>query len=241
MNPPRWRVVIAEDEELGRKRLTRLLGQMGCEVVCSFNNGVGLLEWVRQNPGIDALFLDVQMPGINGMTILKALGAEVPVLMVTAHPEHAANAFDSDAVDYLLKPITAVRLKRALKRLEMRIGTTPPVEAPKSPRRYAVYAGEGVLLIDLAKTTHFEVDNEIVWAHAGQRLRTSWTSLAEVEAAFPLAGMIRIHRHLLIRPEAVVGMRSAPYGRAMVRLAGGIELEASRGGAPRLRELLGLD
>lgn len=241
MKPPRWRVVIAEDEELGRKRLTRLLGQLGCKVVRTFSNGEGVLAWIRQNPDIDALFLDIQMPGINGMTILKAIGAEVPVLMVTAHPQHAALAFDAEAVDYLLKPITAARLKRALKRLEARIGTPLPVERPKLPRRYAVQAGEGVLLIDLAKTTHFEVEHEIVWAHAGQRLRTSWTSLAEVEAAFPGSGMIRIHRHLLIRPEAVVGMRSAPYGRGMVRLLGGIELEASRGGAPRLKELLGLD
>lgn len=240
MTPRSWKVVVAEDEELGRKRLVRLLHQAGCEVVRSFANGVGLVEWLRQNPSIDALFLDIQMPGLDGMEVLKILGPEVPVLMTTAHPEHAAQAFDADAVDYLLKPITAARLERALKRLEARRGAPPPVEAPKTPRRYPVHAGEGILLVDLAKTTHFEVENEVVWAHAGQRMRTSWTSLSEVEAAFPGAGLIRIHRHLLIRHEAVVGIRSAPYGRAMIRLVGGIELEASRGGAPRLRELLGL-
>lgn len=241
MNSHTWNVVVAEDEELGRKRLVRLLQQAGCKVIGTFANGVGLVECLRQNASVDALFLDIQMPGLDGMDILKVLGKEIPVLMTTAHPEHAALAFDSDAVDYLLKPITAMRLKRALKRLEARRGTAVLTEAPKASRRYPVHMGDGVLLIDLAKTTHFEVGNEVVWAHAGQRMRTSWTSLSEVEAAFPRAGLIRIHRHILVRPDAVIGIRSAPYGRAIVRLAGGIELEASRGGAPRLKELLGLD
>ena len=97
-----------------------------------------------------------------------------------------------------------------------------------------------MVLVDLGKTTHFEVDNEVVWAHAGTRMRTQWTSLGEVEAAFPAAGLLRIHRHLLVRPEAVIGLRPSSGGRAIIRLAGGEELEASRGGAPRLRERLGL-
>jgi two-component system LytT family response regulator/two-component system response regulator AlgR len=97
-----------------------------------------------------------------------------------------------------------------------------------------------MVFVDLQKTTHFEVENEVVWAHAGGRLRTQWTSLGEVEAAFPHAGMLRVHRHFLIRLEAVVGLKPAPGGRAIVRLTGGEEIEASRGGAPRLRERLGL-
>ena len=97
-----------------------------------------------------------------------------------------------------------------------------------------------MVLVDLAKTTHFEVENEVVWAHAGARLRTSWTSLAEVESAFIGVGLLRIHRHLLVRPEAVIGLKPASGGRAIIRLQGGTEIEASRGGAPRLRERLGL-
>jgi anthranilate synthase component 1 len=103
-----------------------------------------------------------------------------------------------------------------------------------------IQAGAGVVLVDLAKTTHFEVENEVVWAHAGTRLRTTWTSLAEVENAFPGAGLLRIHRHLVVRPDAVIGLKPAAGGRAIVRLQGGAEIEASRGGAPRLRERLGL-
>jgi len=94
--------------------------------------------------------------------------------------------------------------------------------------------------VDLHKTAYFEVDSEVVWAHAGGRLRTQWKALAEVEAAFPGSGLLRIHRHLLVRLEAVLGLKPAPGGRALVRLVGGEEIEASRGGAPRLREHFGI-
>ena len=118
----------------------------------------------------------------------------------------------------------------------------PAAPLPAScPLRYPVHAGEGVVLVDLHKTTYFEVDSEVVWAHAGGRLRTQWKALAEVEAAFPGSGLLRIHRHLLVRLEAVLGLKPALGGRAIVRLLGGEEIEASRGGAPLLREYFGMN
>ena len=241
----RMRVAIAEDEPLSGKRLLRLLQEADCEVVAAFAEGRGLAEWLKQPREVDALFLDIHMPNLDGLAILKALDGRIPAVLTTAFREHAVEAFDSEATDYLLKPITASRLERALKRIEGRWGPgrmapSTPTAPPQGPLRYPVHAGEGVVLVDLGKTTHFEVENEVVWAHAGARMRTHWTSLGEVEAAFPRAGMLRIHRHLLIRPETVIGLRPSSGGRAIIRLLGGGELEASRGGAPRLRERLGL-
>ena len=240
----RLRVAVAEDEALSSKRLVRLLREADCEVVATFTEGRGLAEWLRQPREVDALFLDIHMPNLDGLAILKELAGRIPAVLTTAFPEHAVEAFDSEATDYLLKPITASRLERALKRIESRrtqeAHPAAPMPAPHAPQRYPVQAGGGVVLVDLARTTHFEVENEVVWAHAGARMRTQWTSLGEVEAAFPAAGLLRIHRHLLVRPEAVIGVRPASGGRALIRLAGGEELEASRGGAPRLRERLGL-
>jgi two-component system LytT family response regulator/two-component system response regulator AlgR len=239
----RMRVVVAEDEALSAKRLVRLLQEAGCEVQATFTEGRGLAEWLKQPQEVDALFLDIHMPNLDGLAILKSLDGRMPAVLTTAFPEHAVEAFDSEATDYLLKPITASRLERALRRIEGRrpqVQAPVPAPAPRGPMRYPIQAGEGVVLVDLAKTTHFEVENEVVWAHAGGRLRTQWTSLGEVEAAFPSAGLLRIHRHLLVRPEAVIGLRPAAGGRAIIRLAGGIEIEASRGGAPKLRERLGL-
>jgi two-component system LytT family response regulator/two-component system response regulator AlgR len=243
MNSRGLRVVVAEDEALSLKRLVRLLQEAGCQVVTTFSEGRGAFEWLAMHHDIDAAFLDIHMPNLDGMAILKALSGRMPIVLTTAFTEHAVEAFDSEAVDYLLKPVTASRLERALKRIEVRKGAALfPVSVlhPSGPLRYPINAGEGVVLVDLHKTTYFEVENEVVWAHAGARLRTQWTSLGEVEAAFPNAGMLRVHRHLLLRPEAVIGLKPAPGGRAIVRLAGGEEIEASRGGAPRLRERLGL-
>jgi len=238
---PRLKVVVAEDEALSRKRLVRLLQEAGCVVVNSFAEGRSAHDWIINHREVEAVFLDIHMPNLDGLAIMKALGGQVPIVLTTAFAEHAVEAFDSEAVDYLLKPVTASRLDRALKRIDQRWAKAP-APPPSAPvlQRYPVQAGEGVVFVDLHKTTYFEVDSEVVWAHAGGRLRTHWKSLAEVEAAFPGSGLLRIHRHLLVRLEAVLGLKPALGGRAIVRLAGGEEIEASRGGAPRLREHFGI-
>jgi len=243
MTGPRLRVVVAEDEDLSRKRLVRLLQESGCAVVESFSEGRSAMAWLKNNRDVDALFLDIHMPNVDGLAILDAFGGEFSIVLVTAFTEHAIEAFDRDAVDYLLKPVTPSRLERAIKRIESRLGPRPlgaAVPAPAKPMRYPIQAGDGIVLVDLNKTTYFEVDNDVVWAHAGARMRTQWNSLGEVEAAFQGSGMLRIHRHLLVRPEAVIGLKPSAGGRVIVRLMGGDEIEASRGGAPRLRERLGL-
>jgi two-component system LytT family response regulator/two-component system response regulator AlgR len=80
----------------------------------------------------------------------------------------------------------------------------------------------------------------VVWAWAGgSRHRTAWTTLAEVEAAYPVSGLLRIQRHLLLRPEAVLGLKSLEGGRASVRVGDGLDLEVSRSVTPRIKELLG--
>jgi DNA-binding LytR/AlgR family response regulator len=241
MHMHRLKVVVAEDEALSRKRLVRLLQEAGCVVLNSFAEGRSAQDWILQHRELEAVFLDIHMPNLDGLAILKALGGQVPVVLTTAFAEHAVEAFDGEAVDYLLKPVTASRLDRALRRIEHRWSLAPAAAPPVAPamQRYPVQAGEGVVFVDLHKTTYFEVESEVVWAHAGGRLRTQWKSLGEVEAAFP-TGLLRIHRHLLVRLEAVLGLKPALGGRAIVRLMGGEEIEASRGGAPRLRDHFGL-
>jgi two-component system LytT family response regulator/two-component system response regulator AlgR len=235
------RVVVAEGEAMSKNRLVRLLQEAGCAVVNNFSEGLTALEWLSRHREVEAVFLGATMPNLDGMAILRALGGHLPMVVTTAHPEHAVEAFDSEAVDCLLRPISASRLERTLRRLETRRSqaqASPP--GGSGQQRYPVHAGSGVVLVDLSKTTYFEVDCGVVWAHAGARLRTQWKSLDEVETALPASGLLRIHRHLLVRLEAVLGLKPADGGRAMVRLLGGEEIEASRGGAPRLREHFGI-
>lgn len=237
------KVAVAEDEPLTRRRLVRMLHGAGCVVVAEFSEGLALQEWLNRNPNVDALFLDIKMPDMDGVAVMKSLRGRMPVVITTAYPEHAVAAFDSAAVDYLLKPFRTARLREALHRLEARRVPAAPVQQPTllgASLRYRVRAGEGFVLVELAKTSHFEVENEGVWAYAGGRLKTFWTSLIEVEEGLPGAGLLRASRSVLVRPEAIVGIRPISGNRFAVRLGGGVEVEASRGGTLKLKERLGL-
>jgi two-component system LytT family response regulator/two-component system response regulator AlgR len=238
---PSLKIAIAEDEAMNLRRLARLLEDCGCAVVASFPNGLEMEEWMHAGPEVDALFLDIQMPGLDGLSLRASLPRELPVVFVSAYPELAVGAFDVEAVDFLLKPVTTERLVKALDRIRARLAPGGAHGAGVRATRYPVSAGSGLLFLDLARTIYFVVEEQVVWAFAGERFRTRWKSLGEVEAFFPDAGLLRIHRHLLIRPEAVLGLRSTGGGtRVMVRLAGGVELEASRGATPELKIRLGL-
>jgi two-component system LytT family response regulator/two-component system response regulator AlgR len=211
-------------------------------VVAELEDGPAVLDWLDRGEPVDALFLDIQMPGLTGLDVSTDLPRPLPVVFVTAHAEHAVRAFEQAATDYLLKPVTAERLAATLQRLraptEGKSGHVTGARPP-GPFRFPVKAGEGVVLVDLARTTHFLFEGDAVWAFAGERLRTTWKTLAEAEQALG-ALVVRGHRHLLIRPEAIVGVRAGDSGRLRVRLAGGTELEVSRGAAPGLKARLGL-
>jgi DNA-binding LytR/AlgR family response regulator len=206
-----------------------------------------VLAWLREPKEVDALFLDIQLPGATGLEVAAEL-MEChhcpPVVFVTAYSEHAVRAFEAAAADYILKPVSADRLAKTL--LRLREGGPRRAELPASaPQRFPVKAGEGHVFLDLKRTTHFEVEEEVVWAWViaqgvPGRHRTAWTTLAEVEAAFPGAGLIRIQRHLLLRSEAVLGLKPLEGGRASVRVADGVDLEVSRSATPKIKELLGL-
>jgi len=236
------RVLVAEDEPYNLRRLSRLLREQGCEVVAELEDGPAVLDWLAQGGQADALFLDIQMPGLSGLEVAGEVPRGIPVVFVTAYSEHAVRAFEQAATDYLLKPVTSERLTRTLDRLqERRVGSPEePHPRPAGPFRFAVKAGEGLVFLDLARTTHFTYEEDAVWAHAGGRFRTLWKSLSEAEEALEGRGLVRGHRHLLLRPEAVVGVRAGEFGRLLVRLPGDAELEVSRGAAPQLKKRLGL-
>lgn len=238
------KVALADDEPLARARLGRLLREAGCEVLAELPDGPSLLAWMEQAPPLDALFLDIHMPGASGLELVAELKDPPPVVFVTAFSEHAVRAFETDAVDYVLKPISSERLAKTLAKLRRQeVPRRSPAElkAIATPSRFPVKAGDGHVFLDLRRVTHFEVEDEEVWAWSqGQRHRTDWTSLAEVEESFPEAGLVRIQRHLLLRPEAVLGLKPLDGGRASVRVAEGVDLEVSRSVTPKLKELLGL-
>src|SRR6188472_2943080 len=132
------RAIVVDDEQLAREELCYMLEQMGnVEVVAQAGNGLEAVALVeRLSP--DLLFLDVQMPGINGFEVAHRLiqtGAPPSIVFVTAFDRHAIEAFEVNAVDYLLKPVEAARLEQALERARRRVGEVPLNDAQSQVER----------------------------------------------------------------------------------------------------------
>lgn len=236
-----FKALVVDDEPLARERLSRLLQEAGCTVVGELGDGIALLQWLKQPYDLDVIFLDIQMPGLNGMEVLAELPESPPVVFVTAHSDYAVRAFELAAVDYLLKPVFEDRLAKCLQRLGDRlIRRLSPAELKAllpQPLRFPIRAGDGEIFMELELITHFEREDDRVWACRGlNRFLTRWTSLSEVEHAFPDDGLLRIQRHLLLRPRMVKGIRPTTLGRIQVMVAPKVELIVSRAMTPRTRE-----
>ncbi len=234
-------VVIADDEPLALLRLARGLEQAGCDVVAQFRDGMSLVAWLQDHPFPDALFVDVKMPGATGLEILAEFQSQLPIVLVTSGSEFAVPAFDFSATDFLLKPVSPERLLKALGRIRMVVEAGGKAKPVPSVSKIPVIAGKGTVLVEVTKISHFELEDGQVWACAsGSRFETRWRSLTQVEAALPKVTMIRLNRHVMVRPEAVRGLRVLHFGRRMILLADGKEYSASRRGSQALEAALGL-
>jgi two-component system LytT family response regulator len=157
------RVLIVDDEPLARSRLARMLLEFkDLEVVGEAANGLEALR-ASQELGPDLLFLDIEMPELNGLEVAEALGAEGPaVVFVTAYSEHALRAFDLSALDYLVKPVVPQRLSETIQRVRKKKGSGSPEEIHKALesfergnplRRMAVKCGSKYKVFDPAKVS----------------------------------------------------------------------------------------
>lgn len=237
----RMRVAIADDEPLALARLTRLLEKAGCEVQGSFEDGMAMVEWLRNHPLPDCLFLDVRMPGATGLDILAEFQERLPIVMVTSSSEFAVPAFDFAATDFLLKPVDEARLAKSLARVASRPVPRNAAQTHAVPSKVAVLVGKGTVLLDFTKISHFDMEDGKVFACTPQeRFVTRWRSLAQAEEALAGHPLIRLNRTLMVRPEAVRGLRVLPFGRRMVLLADGREYPASRKGSQDLQARLGI-
>lgn len=239
MNP--LKALVVDDEPLARERLSRLLKEAGCTVVGELGDGVALLQWLKEPGEVDAIFLDIQMPGLSGLEVLAEVADAPPVVFVTAYSAYAVQAFELAAVDYLLKPVFEDRLEKCLQRLRNRLVRRLSPSELKTllppPVRFPIRAGDGEVYMELELVTHFELENDRVWACRGQnRYLTRWPTLSDVEQAFPEDGMLRIQRHLLLRPSMVKGIRPTTVGRIKVMVAPKVELTVSRAMTPQTKE-----
>jgi two-component system LytT family response regulator len=244
----RMRILVADDELLARKRLIRLLGAIeGAEVVGECATGNAVLERLREE-GVDVVLLDVQMPGLSGIEALSLLGEEAPlVILCTAHPDYALDAFELGAVDYVVKPVEAARLKKALLRaarqLELRRsgaagGPKPP--AGTSLARLAIPTRQGIVLLDPEEISHAVLDGELVSVFTEHGVYLSDDTLGDLHDRLPDALFARVHRRALVNLARVVRLEPVDSGGFVAHTRSGHQVEVSRQAARELRRRLGV-
>lgn len=232
------RVVVADDEKMARKRVTRLLESLGdVTLVAECRSGEEVLKHLDPAQ-VDVALLDIDMPGMSGLEVAQVAALRgVPVIFLTAHEQHAVAAFEQQAVHYLLKPVDAAQLVRAFERLR---GLTKPAPAAPLPTRVALTVRGDVVLLAPADITHAVYDGELVSVHTAQHGYITDESLQELEARIGSEHMLRVHRRALLNLAHVERLRSQPSGGYVAVLRSGAEVPVSRQVARDLRKRLGV-
>jgi two-component system LytT family response regulator len=241
------RAIVVDDEPLARARLRRLLEQQGgVDVVAEGESGESSIAAIRELKP-DVAFLDVRMPDMDGFDVLDALGAARPaqVVFVTAYSEHAVRAFEARAIDYLLKPVSAERLRQALARLPA------PSPSPASagargteaayPQRIAVPVNGRIHLVDTAEIDHVDSHANYVELHLGARSLVLRETMTRLESRLDPQRFLRVHRSRLVRVDGIVEARAHASGRYLLRLKSGAKLVTGRSYQAKVRSALGVD
>jgi two-component system response regulator AlgR len=212
------KVLIVDDEAPARARLRRLLGQIdGMEVVGEAADGEAALA-AQQALQPDVLLLDIRMPGTDGMACALEL-AKLPqppaVIFTTAYGEHALDAFEAEALDYLVKPVRKERLEQALSRVQR---LAPAGEQPQQGREQLTVRKHGNLhLIPVEEIRYFQADHKYVTAYLPGREELLEESLKQLEEEFG-PRLLRVHRNALVCLDALVGLEKDGEGRSFVTL-----------------------
>jgi two-component system LytT family response regulator len=252
---------VVDDERLAVQRLTRLLEETGrVEVAGSAIDPVEALAYLRANR-VDLLFLDIQMPGLTGFELLEQLERPPIVIFTTAYDAYALEAFETAAIDYLLKPIEPARLTRAIDKVERLAGQPPPdvralarelaaqLTGDRSPyggrvpvQRIASRVGERTTLLDVGRITHFVARDKLTFAVTGGREHIVDATLAELESRLDARRFIRIHRSTIVNASFVDELHPSVDGGLLVRLKdeGRSELSVARDRVRELKQRLGI-
>lgn len=241
------RILIADDEMLARKRLARLLSAMPDVEVCGeAADGDAVLAAARAG-GVDVVLLDIHMPGLSGLDALSLLPEDGPsVILCTAHAEHAVDAFEYGAVDYVLKPVEAGRLQKALERVRARLAPRAaqpgqePAKAAKGLARLPIPTRQGIVLVDPDTISHASLEGELVTVFTTQGDFLTDFTLQELADKLPVEGFHRVHRRALLNLAQVARLEPLETGGYIARTTRGHSVEVSRQSARELRRMLGL-
>ncbi len=242
------RVLVVDDEAPARALLREYLGRAeGVTVVGECANGFEAVK-AASELGPQLLFLDIQMPKLDGFEVLELLGGEAGVVFVTAFDEHAIRAFEVNAVDYLLKPVAEDRFRAALERARERLRAKTPLPVADlisagRPRgaaqeRILVRNGPRVDVIPLAELDYAEAQDDYVSLRARGKEHLKQQTLRELQKGMDPGRFVRIHRRYLLNLDRLARLESEGPDTRVAVLTDGTRLPVSRAGYQRLKAFL---
>ena len=208
----RLRAVVVDDEPLARDELTFLLGQLEVEVVGEAGNAKSAVGVVEDGKP-DVAFVDLRMPGPDGIALAEALRAKMPdlaVVVVSAHDDGALRAYEAEVLDYLLKPVRLERLKATLERVRARVKDGRGGD--ETLDRLAVRRRGGYVVVDVADVVFFHVRDELVWAVTKDDSYALDLTLAAVTRRAPEGEFFRSHRSCLVRITSIKSLEPSGAG-----------------------------
>jgi two-component system LytT family response regulator len=243
-----WSTLIIDDEQLARQRLKRLLKPFEeFEIIGEAVNGADGLEKIELLKP-ELIFLDIEMPMLNGFEMLSRLQHQPKVIFTTAYDQYAIKAFEEETIDYLLKPIETERLEKTVKKLHQSFqqpAVALPIEAlmkqlmvKKDVKTLTVKIGDKILLIKLDDIVYIEAEEKYVFLHTidGKKHLTDFT-ITSLEEKLP-ERFVRIHRSTLINTDCIKEIRKGFNGALVFIMTNtaGSKLTSSRSNGEALRE-----
>ena len=247
------RAILVDDEPLARRRLRSLLdGDDEIEIVGEYGNGRDAARAIRESPP-DLVFLDIQMPELDGLGVVREVGVDAMplVVFITAFDEHALKAFEVHALDYLLKPVDRARFSAMIRRAKGQIrGDRDRLLAdrldaaladlgarPREPHRLAVKKAGRIYLVRAEDIDWLEADGNHVRIHIGKDAHLIRDTLARVEDRLPAGSFMRIHRSTIVNVSRIREIQPWFQGDYVLLLTDGTRLTSGRSYRERVRSL----
>jgi two-component system LytT family response regulator len=244
------RVVMADDEPLARRVLTEYLkAEPDIEIVAECSNGFDAVKAINERKP-DLVFLDVQMPKLDGFEVLELIDAPAAVVFVTAFDQYAMRAFDAAAADYLLKPFSAERLRASLARVRARLRESAAMPVPQDLRaasrapgeylaRIVVKEGPRVQVIPIGRLDYAEAQDDYVALRSEGRTWLKQQTISSLETALDPRRFLRVHRSYIVNVDRISRIDANTKDTWVAVLTDGSKLPVSRGGYARFREVVG--
>ncbi len=245
------KAVIIDDEPLARNIIKEYLNSYNdIEIAGECNNGYEGVKAIQQLQP-DLIFLDIQMPKINGFEMLELLDEMPKVIFTTAFDEYAIKAFEAHAADYLLKPFSRERFDKALQKVkalsaEPDTATTSKnlvqtfAESPQQSSRVVVKDGNKIKIIPTGQIAYFEAADDYVKIYTSEGCFLKNKTMAWFEKTLPQQLFVRIHRSYIANVQLITRIDAYEKDGHLVQLSSGAKLPASKAGYIKLKEVLGI-